>query len=129
MGSTNISQKSPGIARICQFLLSIYTQFLQAILISCQRTQKKWNNKRQKAFEDLKQSFTTASVLAHFDLTLETWIEKNASNFVIAGILSQMHSNGKLKPVVYFSKKMSSVECNYIIYDKELLAIIRGFEI
>ena len=40
-----------------------------------------------------------------------------------------MHSNSELKPVAYFSKKMSLAKCNYMIYDKKLLAIIRGFEL
>ena len=48
---------------------------------------------------------------------------------MIAGVLFQLHSNGKLKPLAYFSKKMSPVECNYMIYDKKLLVIIRGFEL
>ena len=39
-----------------------------------------------------------------------------------------MHGS-KLKPVAYFSKKMSPAKCNYIIYDKELLAIIKRFEL
>ena len=33
-----------------------------------------------------------------------------------------------LKPVAYFSKKMTPVECNYMIYDKKLLAIVKSFE-
>ena len=61
----------------------------------------KWNDKRQKAFKGLKQAFTTAPVLAHYDLALETWMETDASNFDIAEILSQMHGS-KLKPMAYF---------------------------
>lgn len=30
--------------------------------------------------------------------------------------------------MAYFSKKYSPAECNYEIYDKELMAIIRAFE-
>ena len=39
-----------------------------------------------------------------------------------------MHGS-KLKPVAYFSKKMLLAKCNYMIYDKKLLAIIKGFEL
>ena len=66
-------------------------------------------------------------MLAHYDSKLETWVKTNASDFVVAEVLSQMH--GKvLKPVAYFLKKMTPAECNYIIYDKELLAIVKSFE-
>ena len=33
-----------------------------------------------------------------------------------------------LHPVAFFSKNLNPAECNYEIYDKELLAIIRCFE-
>ena len=66
-------------------------------------------------------------MLAHYDLKLETWVETNASDFVVAGVLSQMHGE-VLKPVAYFSKKMTPAECNYMIYDKELLAIVKSFK-
>lgn len=42
--------------------------------------------------------------------------------------MSQYRDNGILRPVVFFSKKHSSIECNYEIYNKELLAIIRCFK-
>ena len=87
-----------------------------------------WSDVCQQAFEDLKRAFTTAPVLAHYDLKLETWVETNVSNFVVAEVLSQMHDGGVLKPVAYFSKKMTPAKCNYMIYDKELLAIVRSFE-
>lgn len=42
--------------------------------------------------------------------------------------MSQYDKSGILRPVAYFSKKYSPAECNYEIYDKELMAIIRCFE-
>jgi hypothetical protein len=41
---------------------------------------------------------------------------------------SQINKSGKLKPVAYFSKKLSPAESNYKIHDKKLLAIIRAME-
>ena len=39
-----------------------------------------------------------------------------------------MNGKGILQPVAFFLKKMNPAECNYEIYDKELLAIVRAFE-
>ena len=86
-----------------------------------------WTEDCQKAFENLKEAFASAPTLAHYDSSLETWVETDASDFVVAGVLSQMH-DGILRPVAFFSKSLSPAECNYMIYDKELLAIIRAFE-
>ena len=43
-------------------------------------------------------------------------------------MLSQPDDAGILHPVGFFLKKHSPAECNYEIYDKELLAIVRAFE-
>ena len=40
----------------------------------------------------------------------------------------QRDDDGVLHPVAFYSKKHSPAECNYEIYDKELMAIIRAFE-
>jgi hypothetical protein len=52
----------------------------------------------------------------------------DTSDYVSAGVLSQYNNNNVLYPVAYVSKKHSPMECNYEIYNKELMAIIRAFE-
>ena len=86
-----------------------------------------WTEDCQRAFDALKLAFTRDPVLALFVPGLETMVETDASDAVIAGVLSQKHA-GIWHPVAFFSKKMTPAECNYEIYDKELLAIIRAFE-
>jgi len=55
-------------------------------------------------------------------------VKADLSDYVTGGILSQYNEEGVLHPMAYFSKWLSPAECNYKIYDKELLAIIRCFE-
>src|SRR5919202_2746496 len=82
----------------------------------------------------LKEAFSSAPILKHFDPTLETILETDASDYVTSGILSQRHPDPDnpektiLHPVAFFSEKMSPAECNYGIGDKELLAIINALE-
>ena len=87
-----------------------------------------WEEEQQLAFETLKHKFTTAPILKHFDYEKECIVETDASDYVSAGVLSQYNDKGILHPIGYFSKKHSPAECNYEIYDKELLAIVRCFE-
>jgi hypothetical protein len=47
---------------------------------------------------------------------------------VFAEVLSHMRKNDELHFVIFFSKNLVSIECNYEIYDKELLMIMRCFE-
>ena len=84
-----------------------------------------WSLECQDAFETLKQTVASAPTLRPFDWTKEAILETDASDFVSGGVLSQYDEEGILRPVAFFSKKHSTVKCNYEIYDKELLAIIR----
>jgi len=59
---------------------------------------------------------------------LPTKVETDASDEVIAGILSQQDSSGEWHPVAYYSCSMSTSEVNYEIHDKEMLAVIRALE-
>jgi hypothetical protein len=87
-----------------------------------------WGPDQEKAFQELKTAFTTAPILQHFDWEKPVVVETDASDYVSAGVLSQPDDAGTLHPVAFFSKKHSPAECNYEIYDKELLAIVRSFE-
>ena len=55
-------------------------------------------------------------------------LETDASDTVVAVVFSQLGIDGEWHPVGYLSKTMSPAECNYAIYDKELLAIVKAFE-
>ena len=102
----------------------------QYVIFSKKKTKYRefrWIEKCQKAFEELKKTFTEISILAHYDFALKTWIETDSSNFVMTDVLFQMH-DGVLKSMAYFFRKINSIECNYMIYDKKLLAIINNFE-
>ena len=88
----------------------------------------RWEDSHQLAFDDLKRAFTSAPVLALYDYTKKTILETDASDWASGGVLSQYDEEGRLRPVAYFSSKHSAQECNYEIYDKELLAIIKALE-
>jgi hypothetical protein len=87
-----------------------------------------WDSSCQAAFDAMKQATTSAPILCHFDRRKTCYVECDASDYVTAGVLSQKDDEGILHPVAFFSKRMAPAECNYEIYDKELLAIIRCFE-
>jgi hypothetical protein len=91
-------------------------------------TEFRWTPECENAFQLLKVRFTSAPILKHFDPDKEILVEPDASDYVTAGVLSQYSDTGVLHPVAFFSKTMNPAECNYEIYDKELLAIIRCFE-
>ena len=44
------------------------------------------------------------------------------------GVLSMEGEDGKWRPVAFLSKSLNETERNYEIYNKEILAIIRGLE-
>jgi hypothetical protein len=79
-------------------------------------------------FDILKATFTLVPILAQFDPDRDVIVEMDASDDVSAGVLSQYNDDNVLYPMAYFSKKHSPMECNYEIYDKELIAIIQAFE-
>ncbi|GJP47805.1 hypothetical protein CLOM_g6977, partial [Closterium sp. NIES-68] len=52
----------------------------------------------------------------------------DARDIAIGAVLMQDFGNG-LQPIAYESRKMQSAECNYQVYDKEMLAIVHTFKI
>jgi hypothetical protein len=87
-----------------------------------------WSEQCETAFQRLKQGFVTTPVLHSYDWEKPPVVETDASDWSSGGILLQADEDGELQPVAYFSAKHNTVECNYDIYDKELLAIIKALE-
>ena len=83
----------------------------------------------RRAFTQLRQAFTEAPILQHFNLECHIRIETDASGYAIGGVLSQMMSEtGQWHPVAYYSRKMIPAETRYETHDAELLAIVEAFK-
>jgi len=83
-----------------------------------------WIEICQKIFEELKQQMMTAFILKHFDSIREAILKTNFLNYVNDEVLSQYDDEDILHSMIFYSKNMILAECNYEIYDKELLIII-----
>jgi hypothetical protein len=118
-----------GFANFYRRFVRNYSKIVQPLtLLTWKGVAFAWKEEQQRAFDDLKNTFTSAPVLARFDLDRDVIVETDDSDYVSAGVLSQYDDEGILHPVAFFSKKHSPAECNYEIYDKELIAIVRAFE-
>ena len=76
----------------------------------------------------MKKAFTSDVILRHYNLNLKIVVETDTSDYVSEGILSLYDKNDILHLIAYFFKKHNSAECNYEIYNKELIAIICTFK-
>ena len=67
-------------------------------------------------------------MLQNFNLKKSVTFETDASDYVAADVFSQSDEKGNLHSMIFFFNKMFSEKCNYEIYDKELLIIVKAFK-
>ncbi|UYV65565.1 hypothetical protein LAZ67_3004714 [Cordylochernes scorpioides] len=87
-----------------------------------------WNEVCQKAFIDLKGNLTQHPILHLYKEGLPCQVYCDASTLGIAGILKQVHPDGNVYPVQYFSRTLRPHEKNYSISELECLAIVESVE-
>jgi hypothetical protein len=80
-------------------------------------TSVKWIEKADQEFKKLKIMFISVLILVLFDHTCMTVMKTDFSDWCINEILLQLVNN-VWRLYVYYSKKNTSAECNYEIYDK-----------
>ena len=86
-----------------------------------------WGEAQEKAYQSIKALLTKEPVLRLPDSRKTYFLQTDASDSGIGAVLMQEH-DGKLFPVCYASKKLSSAERNYSTIEKECLAIVWGFK-
>jgi hypothetical protein len=87
-----------------------------------------WDPPQQSAYTRLKSQFDSASMLMHPNDAKPFFVETDASDFGIGGILSQINSVNVLQPIAFYSRQLNPAERNYTIYDKELIAVYACFQ-
>jgi hypothetical protein len=85
-----------------------------------------WGEAQEAAFLKVTILFTSGKtpILRHYDPDRPALLETDASDFEIAGILSQKFEDGKIHPARFVSRKLNPAELNYDVYDKEMLAVV-----
>ena len=82
-----------------------------------------WGKEQQKVFEEIKQLIMSELVLRQPNQTKPFKVEVDASNYGMGTVLMQRDEKNILHPVAFFSKSMNEAQCNYDIYNKELLGL------
>jgi len=111
-----------------QFIKNFATLVKPLNMLTRKDEKWRWGEDQQKAFEQLKEIFTTRLLLVAPNLDKEFRVEANTSNFATEGMLSIKYEDNRWRLVAYISKSLNETECNYEIHDKEILAVIRCLE-
>lgn len=86
----------------------------------------KWTTAAQTAFDKLKTCLSQAPILIHPDFNKPFILSTDASDHALGGMLGQADETGIMRPIAFFSKKLSPTQCKYTIMEKELLAIVQA---
>ena len=82
----------------------------------------------RQAFRRLKEKFSEAPLLRHYDPRKPTKIETDASGFAVAAVISQQHEDKRWYPIAFWSRKLADAETRWGTPDQEMLAIVEAFK-
>ena len=83
----------------------------------------KWQKEQRMLFKELKELFIAELILKIYILSLPIVIKTDILDFILDIYLIQKHLN-RWHLVIYYSRKITPLELNYNIYNKELLGIV-----
>lgn len=81
-----------------------------------------------KSFEELKMALTSQPVLVNANFERTFYVQCDASDKGVGGVLFQKDDNEEEHPIMYFSKKMNPAQRNYTVSEKECLAVVFSLE-
>lgn len=87
-----------------------------------------WNQELEDAFKKIKQLLADSTELIYPDPNDKLALAVDASSKAIGGVIHQVTQHGIVRPISFFSRKLSTTEQNYSTYDRELLAMYSGVQ-
>jgi hypothetical protein len=77
----------------------------------------------EEAWDAMKDAISSDKVVAHWQPHLKTICNTDASDYAVSAVISQKQEDGRVRPIWYWSRKLTPAEINYPVHDKEMLAI------
>ena len=82
-----------------------------------------WDDEQESAMKNIRKALTSEPVLQYFDVNKDTTLQVDSSQSGLGAVLLQDNH-----PIAYASRALTETEQNWPQIDKELLAIVHGFE-
>ena len=87
----------------------------------------KWTDEHQKSFEGIKAALISSPVLAFPDWGKAFILLTDCSDTQLGGMVAQLDSEGRVRPIAFTSRRLSKTERDYGITSKEGLAGVHCF--
>ena len=87
-----------------------------------------WGDEQDEAIKAIKEHFISPAILRHYDPSLRTILQTDASDYAMGAVLSQIDENGREWVVSFASKSLDSAQQNYSVMEKECLAVVCATE-
>ena len=129
-----------GFTGYYQYFVQGYSQIARPLLDLTKKSETwNWGEAQFKAFETLKTRMCAAPVLLQPNFHRKFYLQTDASAYGVGAVLSQeggpeqpntftlaKQQKPILHPVAYYSATFTPTECNYDIYERELLAVMKA---
>jgi len=102
-----------------------FSDRIRALNERIQSKEFQWGKKEEESFQKVKDGYRDNQFLILHDPEKQTWVHADASDYALGAEISQEDTNGKRRPVLFYSRKLLPAEMNYSTPDKELLAIVQ----
>jgi hypothetical protein len=125
--SKNEVQKLLGLCNFYRRFIQNFSAIIAPITDLLRHDMKfDWGVAQQAAFLKLTILIISGKppILRHYNPDRSGLLETDASDFAIAGTLSQIFEDCEIHPVRFISRKLNLAELNYDVYDKEMLAVL-----
>ena len=117
-------------------MINYYDRFLPGLATKCAclndllHKDKKWHWTKNyaKAVQVVKETLSSVDTLTYYDPKLPLTLSCDASPVGVGAVISHVFPDGKEKPIVYASRKLTKAETNYAQIQKEALSIVFGVQ-
>jgi hypothetical protein len=130
-----------GLTGYYRYFIKGYSKITWPLLDLTKKTEVwHWDKAQEQAFMDLKTCMCQAPILTQLDFNHKFYVQTDMSGYGMGAVLSQeggsdtlmptleQQKKPVLHPIAYYSATFTPTQCNYNIYDRELLAIMMALD-